>query len=163
MGQPTDIGENPFSQAHSRCVPALARVHGVAVGQERLAAQLLDHVGHGLGVIWTKIADVAQLAEMQLDGHELSVHVDLPDPGLSDQLLELGGQPVSVGHRAKIGKINFRFLHFPSPLFPNELIAEDIAVHLTDRTSLHSLDPMPVVFTHGTEKIKARKGPRLPS
>ena len=89
-----------------------------------LAAQLLDHVGHGPRVIGTKIADVAQLAEMQLDGHELPVHVDLSKPGLPDHLLELGGQPVSESHRAEIRKINLRFLHFLSPLFPNLLIAQ---------------------------------------
>jgi hypothetical protein len=70
---------------------------------------------------------------MQLDGDELPVHINITDPGFSDQLLELGGQSVSKSHRAEIGKIDLCFLHVHSPLLPDVLIAQDVAAHPMNR------------------------------
>jgi hypothetical protein len=74
-------------------------------------SQLLDHVSHSLGIIGTQVADIPQLAKVQLDGDELAVHIDLPDTGLFDQFLKLGWQSVSESHRAEIRKINLCFSH----------------------------------------------------
>ena len=74
-----------------------AGVHGVAVGEEGAAAQLLHHVHHRPGIVGPEEAHVAQLAEVHLDGHELAVQVQLLDPGRPDQLLQLGGQAVAEG------------------------------------------------------------------
>ena len=89
---------------------AAAGVKGVAVGQKRLAAQLLDHVGHRFGVVGAQKAQVAQLAEMHLDGDKLALHVDLFNAGLFHQPLELGGQALAQPG-AEIGKVDLRFFH----------------------------------------------------
>ena len=93
---------------------AAARIQGVAVGQEGLAAQLLDHIGHSLGVVGTQETQVAQLAEVHLDGNELAVHIDLVNAGLLHQPLELGGQTLPQSG-AEVGKIDFRFPHVCYP------------------------------------------------
>ena len=56
---------------------AAARIHRVAVGQKRLSAQLLDEVGDDLGIVRAQKRQVAELAEVQLDGDEFAVKVDL--------------------------------------------------------------------------------------
>ena len=61
-------------------VLAAAGIHRVAVRQERLAAQLLDHIHHRAGVVRAQKADVALLAKMHLDGDKLAVHVNLANP-----------------------------------------------------------------------------------
>ena len=83
-----------------------AGIHGVAVRQKRLAAQLLDQIHHRTGVVGPQIADVAQLAEVELDGDKLALHVDLVDSRFAHQLFQLGGQAVPKGDGVKIGKIN---------------------------------------------------------
>ena len=50
---------------------AAAHVERVAVREEGLAAQPLDHVYHGARVIGTQEGQVAQLAKVDLDGNEL--------------------------------------------------------------------------------------------
>ena len=88
-----------------------ARIHGVAVRQERLSTQLLYHIGNRFGVVRAKIADVAQLTEMHLDGNKFTVHVQISNAGLFDEFFQLGGQAVTKRNRVKIGKIYFRFFH----------------------------------------------------
>ena len=92
-------------------VLAAAGIHRVAVRQERLAAQLLDHIHHRAGVVRAQKADVALLAKMHLDGNKLAVHVNLANPRLLNQLFELGGQAVAERDRSEIGIIDFRFFH----------------------------------------------------
>ena len=70
-------------------VLATAHVERVAVREEGLAAQLLDHVGHGARVVGSQEAEVAQLAKVDLDGHELVLKVNLLDAGAADEALEL--------------------------------------------------------------------------
>ena len=97
-------------QVLQRVLPA-AGVHGIAVGEEGLASQRLYYVHHRPGVVGAEEADIAQLAEVHLDGDEFSIHVDLADAGLFQQLLQLGRQAVAIGRGMKIGKINLRNRH----------------------------------------------------
>ena len=92
-------------------VLAASGVHGVAVRQERLAAQLLDHIHHRAGIVRTQEADVAQLTKVHLDGDKFAVHVNLADSRLFDQLFELGGQAVTERNRSEVGIIDFCFFH----------------------------------------------------
>ena len=50
---------------------------------------------HGVG----KIADIAKLAKVQLDGYKAALHIDMPDARLFNQLFELGGQTVAERDR----------------------------------------------------------------
>ena len=82
------------------------RIEGVAVGEERLAAQLLHHIHHRSGVVGTQESQVARLAKVHFDGDEFSLKVDGIHACLADELLELFGQALfMVG--SKVCKINF--------------------------------------------------------
>ena len=52
-------------------------IQGVAVGQERLAAQLFHIVGHVLGKIGPQESQIAQFTEMNLDGNIFSGKIKL--------------------------------------------------------------------------------------
>ena len=56
---------------------AAADIERVAVGDEGLTAAFLDEVGDDLGIVRTQERQVAELAEVQLDGDEFAVKVDL--------------------------------------------------------------------------------------
>ena len=56
---------------------AAADVERVAGGEEGLAAALLDEVGDDLGIVGAQERQIAELAEMQLDGDEFAVKLDL--------------------------------------------------------------------------------------
>lgn len=81
-----------------------AHIEGVAVGKEGLPSQLPDYVGHGFGVIRPQVGEITQLAEVDLDGHELVFKVDLVDAGGQDEPFQLL-DPVFVRGDAEIGKI----------------------------------------------------------
>ena len=83
-----------------------ARVHGIAVSKEGLAPQLLDDVHHRPGVVGAQIADIAQLTEVELDGHKFTLQVQVLNARLLNQLFQLGGQAVSIGLCMEIGEIN---------------------------------------------------------
>lgn len=70
-------------------VLAAAHVQRVAVGEKGHAAQLLDHICDGAGIIGTQEGEVAQLAKVDLDGDELVLEVDLLDARTTDETLEL--------------------------------------------------------------------------
>ena len=82
-----------------------AGVHGVAVGEEGAAAQLLHHIHHRPGIVGAEKAHIAQLAEVHLDGHKLAVQIQLLDPGRPDQLFQLGRQSITERLCVKISKI----------------------------------------------------------
>ena len=87
-----------------------AHIEGVAVGEEGLATQLLHHISHSFGVVGAEEAQIAQLAEVHLDGHELVIHVDLANACGPDESLELGGKALAqLG--AEIGVVNVCFFH----------------------------------------------------
>ncbi len=96
-------------------VLALTRIHGIAVGQKGKAAQVLDRIGDGLGVVGPQITDVAQFSEVHFYGDEFPLEIDPIDARGLDQLFQFGGEPVPEGYGAEIRKVNFRFLHFESP------------------------------------------------
>ena len=87
-----------------------AGVHRVAVRQERLAAQLLDHIDHRARIVRAQEAEVAQLAEVHLDGDEFAVHVNLTDARFFDEPLELGRHALAQ-RCSEIRKVYFRFFH----------------------------------------------------
>ena len=86
-------------------VLAAAHVERVAVREEGLAAQLLDHVGDSARIVGPQEAEVAQLAKVDLDGNELVLEVDLLDARLSDKSLELV-ELALLGVRAQVGVVD---------------------------------------------------------
>ena len=68
---------------------ATSYIQRVAIGKEGLAAQLLDDIGHGARIIGAQKTQVSQLAEVDLDGDELVLKIDLVDSRAIDQALEL--------------------------------------------------------------------------
>ena len=86
-------------------VGAAADIERVAVGEERLAAQLLDHVRDGARVVGAQEGEVAQFAKVDLDGDELVVEVDLLDAGAADEALELVELTLAAV-RAQVGEVH---------------------------------------------------------
>ena len=82
-----------------------ADVHGIAVGEEGLAAQVLDDVHQHPGIAGAQMGHVAQLTEVDLDGYELILEVDLIDAGGENQPGQLLGQRLGRAG-AEVGKIN---------------------------------------------------------
>ena len=100
-------------------VLAAARVQGVAVGQEGHTALLLAQICHHLGIVGTQKSQIAQLAEVHLDGHEPAVHVDVLDAGGNAHPAQLFQQ--AGAHRtAEIRIVNFGCFHgvFSSHILP---------------------------------------------
>ena len=62
-------------------VLAPAYIQGVAVGEERLTAPFLHKIRHGPRPVGTQERQVSRLAEVQLDGHELILKVDIAHTG----------------------------------------------------------------------------------
>lgn len=63
-------------------VLAPAHIQGVAVGEERLTAPFLHKIRHGPRPIGAQERQVSRLAEVQLDGHELILKVDIAHTGV---------------------------------------------------------------------------------
>ena len=87
-----------------------ADIERVAVGQEGLAAELLDEVDDGAGVIRAEIGEIARLAEMQLDRDILALQRELVHAGRQEQARELLLQ-VFAHIGVEIGKIDLRAFH----------------------------------------------------
>ena len=82
-----------------------ADIHGVAVRQEGLAAQLLHKIHHHPGIAGAQMGHVAQLTKVNLDGNVLVLEIDLIHSGGHNQPGQLLGQRLgSAG--AEIGEIN---------------------------------------------------------
>ena len=93
---------------------AAAGIESVAVGEEGLAPQRLDHIGHRPGIVRAQEAQVAQLAKMHFDGNKLAVHIDLIDAGGAQQPLQLQGQALAqLG--PEVGVVNLGFFHGDPP------------------------------------------------
>ena len=82
-----------------------ADIHGVGIGQEGLAAQILYEIHHHPGIAGAQIGHIAQLTEVNLDGNILALEVDLIHPGGQQQPCQFLGQGFAAGG-AEIGKIN---------------------------------------------------------
>lgn len=99
-----------------QCVLAAARIQGVAVGQKRQTALLLAQVGHHLGVVGAQECQIAQLAEMHLDGNEFAIHINILDPGgdaHAAQLVQQAGAHGTAEIRIiDLGCFHSSFLHF---------------------------------------------------
>ena len=79
-------------------------VEGVAVGEERHAPVLPHDVRDYLGVVRSQEREVAVLAEVQLDGDELPLHVDVADPCGADHSPELVQEAVADA-AAHVGEV----------------------------------------------------------
>ena len=84
---------------------AATDVERVAVGEEGLAAQLLDDIRDGAGVVGAQKAQVAQLAKVNLDGDELVLKVDLLNTGVTYEALELV-ELALASMRAQVGEVH---------------------------------------------------------
>ena len=84
---------------------AAAHIERVAVGEEGLAAQLLDDIRDGAGVVGAQKAQIAQLAKVNLNGDELVLKVDLLNTGATDEALELI-ELALASMRAQVGKVH---------------------------------------------------------
>ena len=73
-----------------------AHVHGVGIGEEGLAPQFLDDVHQHPGVAGPQMGHVAQLTEVDLDGHELILEVDPVNSGGHNEPGQLLGQSLAV-------------------------------------------------------------------
>ena len=69
-----------------------AYIHGVGVGEEGLASQILHQIHDDLGVVGADVGQVAQFTEVDLDGNELVFEIDLVEAGGHDQPSQLLGQ-----------------------------------------------------------------------
>ena len=92
-----------------RVLPA-PDVERVAVGQKRLAAELLDLVRDDLREVRAQVGDVARLAEMYLYRRELLFEIDLLNPGPLYERAEFL-QKVPLGRGPHISEINDRTSH----------------------------------------------------
>ena len=74
----------------------------------------LHHVHEGARVVRAQVAHVAQLAEVQLDGHEPAVEVQVGYARAADELLQLRGQPVAERLRAEVCEVHLCRFHASS-------------------------------------------------
>ena len=87
------------------------RIKSIAVCEERYSSLLLYKVSNRLGILRTKIREVAKLTEMHLDSNKFSFHVDVLDARGNTKpfkLFCLGSSYLDT----KIRKIHFSFFHF---------------------------------------------------
>ncbi len=91
-------------------VLAAADVERVAVGQEGQTAERADVVGHDAGVLRAQVGEVAQLAEVDLDGGVAVGEVDLLEAGALHQTVQLLRQRLAAGD-VEIGEVYGRFVH----------------------------------------------------
>ena len=84
---------------------APADVERVAVGEEGLAAQLLDIVADCGGPVRAQEGEVARLAEVHLDGDELAVKVDALKASGLHEAAQLDEQALPMG--SHVGEIYF--------------------------------------------------------
>ena len=91
-------------------VLAAAGVERVAVREERAAALRLHEIGDGLRVLRTQESEVAEFAEMHLDGDEFVLHVDVLDARGQAETFQLVLDARADG-AAEIREVDFRFAH----------------------------------------------------
>ena len=95
-------------------VLAPADVERGAVGHEGLAAQRANQIRHRPGVFRPQEGQIARLAEVQLDGRELVLEIDLLNARSAAQPHQLFAD-ILVAHRAHGGEINPGLLHVIIP------------------------------------------------
>ena len=81
-----DVVQSVFAAAH---------IERVAVGQERLSAQIFYHVHHSAGVVGAEIGQVARLSEMNLDGDVFVFQIHRGKTCFSEQAFQLHLQGVA--------------------------------------------------------------------
>ena len=93
-----------------------ANIHGIGIGEEGLAPQLLDDIHQHPGVAGPEMGHVAQLTEVNLDGDKLVLEIDLINTGGENQPGQLLGQGFGRAG-AEIGKINLGCHNVPPDVF----------------------------------------------
>ena len=91
-----------------QCILSTSWIHRVTVGQEGFTSQLLDYIYYGTSIIRTQVTDITQLSEMEFYRNKLTLHIQILDARLENQLLEFSRQTITVSLGAKIGKEYFR-------------------------------------------------------
>ena len=91
-------------------VGAAADIERVAVGEKRLAAERAHIVAHDARPVRAQIGHVARLAEVELDGDEFVLEVDLLEAGGLHEAAQLLKRADLI--RAQIGKIYFCRFHW---------------------------------------------------
>ena len=91
-------------------IGAAADIERVAVGKKRLAAELAHVVAHDARPVRAQIGHVARLAEVELDGDEFVLEVDLLEAGGLHEAAQLFERADLI--RAQIGKIYFCRFHW---------------------------------------------------
>ena len=79
--------------------------------EEYLARVASGKIDNGTGILGTQVRHIAVLAEMNLDGHELAIHINIPDAGCAHQGLEFLRKTVSELLGTEIGPENLALGH----------------------------------------------------
>ena len=95
---------------------AATGIHGVAVGQERLTAEIFDCINNSPCIVGAQITDVSKLTKVQFDGNKAALHINMANACFFDHFLQLGGQAIAKSLGAKICKVHLCFFHKYSPL-----------------------------------------------
>ena len=82
-----------------------AYVHGVAVGEEGLAAQILDDIHQHPGVAGAQMRHVAQFAKVNFNGYVLVLEINPVNTGSENQPGQLLGKRLRRAG-AEVGKVN---------------------------------------------------------
>ena len=90
---------------------AMADVQRVAVRQERLAAKLLDFVRDDAREIRAEEGKIARFAEVDFNGGEFAVEINLVHARRLQQVGQLAHQAFAEGLGAHVREIDFRFRH----------------------------------------------------
>ncbi|CDA62161.1 unknown [Clostridium sp. CAG:169] len=72
-----------------QCIFAASDIQGVAVGQERLAAQFFDQVHDDLCIVWAQIGKVARFAKMNFDSSVFVFKINVGNTCFPHQMIEL--------------------------------------------------------------------------
>lgn len=85
---------------------APADIEGVTIGEEGFAAEALDEVAEGSGVVGAKEGEVAGFAKVGFDGHEAPLEVDGVDACLKEELFEFGLKAITHGGGVEVGEVD---------------------------------------------------------
>ena len=87
-----------------------AGIEGIAVSEEDLRTERTHNIDNTRRIVRTDVGEVARFSEMDLDGCELAVEVDVSDSRLSDQSFEFCKEVVPW-YCPEVSEIDFRFFH----------------------------------------------------
>ena len=92
------------------CIAPAAAVQGVAVGKENLGSLGPQKIYEPGSIIRAQIGKISRFPEMNLDGCEFSVKIDVLNPRSFYQADHFGHQ-ITSRPGSQVSKVNFRFFH----------------------------------------------------